>query len=135
MLTHLGSKETVYVFDKPTPSLLETFPNPRPERDYIIIHEANEFTSLCPKTGQPDFATLTMEFVPDVQCLESKSLKLYLMSYRNHGAFMEETINRIADDLADACAPKHCRVTGIFGVRGGITTTVVAERGSQCQTS
>src|SRR3990172_52603 len=106
---------------------LETFPNPRPDRDYIIEIEAPEFTCLCPKTGQPDFATLLMEYVPDKLCVELKSLKLYIWSYRNEGHFHEDVTNRILYDLVTAVAPRYLRLTAQFNVRGGIYTTVEVE--------
>jgi 7-cyano-7-deazaguanine reductase len=103
---------------------LETFPNPKPERDYEIRFECPEFTCLCPMTGQPDFAVIRIEYVPDRLCVELKSLKLYLWSYRNEGAFHEAVTNRIADDLVAAIAPRRLSVTGTFNVRGGIRTEV-----------
>ncbi len=106
---------------------LETFPNPQPERDYTIRMRIPEFTCLCPKTGQPDFATLHLEYVPDRACVELKSLKLYVWSFRNEGAFHEAVTNRILDDLVAATLPRFMRLTAEFGVRGGIWTTVVAE--------
>lgn len=106
---------------------LETFPNPQPEREYTIRMRIPEFTCLCPKTGQPDFATLHLEYVPDRTCVELKSLKLYVWSYRNEGAFHEAVTNRILDDLVAATAPRCMRLTAEFGVRGGIYTTVVVE--------
>ena len=106
---------------------LETFPNPAPERDYAIHMEIPEFTCLCPKTGQPDFATLILDYVPDKLCVELKSLKLYIWSYRNEGAFHEAVTNRILDDLVAATKPRFMRLTARFFVRGGIFTTVVAE--------
>jgi 7-cyano-7-deazaguanine reductase len=106
---------------------LETFPNPRPGRDYEISMECPEFTCVCPKTGQPDFATIRIRFVPDQTCIELKSLKLYLWSYRNEGAFHEDVINRILDDLVRACRPKSMTVVGDFNVRGGIHTVITAE--------
>jgi 7-cyano-7-deazaguanine reductase len=106
---------------------LETFPNPRPERDYTIQFDCPEFTCLCPMTGQPDFARIRIEYVPDQLCVELKSLKLYLWSYRNEGAFHEAVTNRILDDLVAATAPRRMKVTGEFAVRGGITTIVVAD--------
>lgn len=106
---------------------LETFSNPTPERDYTIRMEVPEFTCLCPKTGQPDFATLHIEYVPDKLCIELKSLKLYMWSYRNEGAFHEAVTNRILDDLAKACQPRFMRLTAEFYVRGGVYTTVIAE--------
>jgi len=106
---------------------LETFANPRPERDYSIRIRIPEFTCLCPKTGQPDFATLHLEYVPDALCVELKSLKLYVWSFREEGAFHEDVTNRILDDLVAACRPRFMRLTAEFNVRGGIYTTVVAE--------
>jgi 7-cyano-7-deazaguanine reductase len=105
----------------------ETFPNPTPRRDYRIHMEIPEFTCLCPKTGQPDFATLVLDYVPDKRCVELKSLKLYIWSYRNEGAFHEAVTNRILDDLVDATRPRFMRLTARFYVRGGIFTTVVAQ--------
>ena len=98
---------------------LETFPNPCPKRDYEIQFDFSEFTSLCPKTGQPDFATIVFTYVPDELCIEMKSLKLYLNGYRNVGAFYEEVINRIYDDFHTACKPRRLLVEGHFNVRGG----------------
>jgi 7-cyano-7-deazaguanine reductase len=106
---------------------LEVFRNPKPERDYLIRFECPEFTCLCPKTGQPDFATIRVEYVPDELCVELKSWKLYLWSYRDEGAFHEAVTNRILDDLVAAVRPRRARVEGDFKVRGGIHTTVVAE--------
>lgn len=105
----------------------ETFANPTPRRDYLIRMEIPEFTCLCPRTGQPDFATLILEYIPDKKCVELKSLKLYIWSYRNEGAFHEAVTNRILDDLAKAVKPRFMRLTSRFYVRGGILTTVVAE--------
>jgi 7-cyano-7-deazaguanine reductase len=105
---------------------LETFPNPNPERDYEISFECPEFTCLCPLTGQPDFATIRIRYVPDRTCVELKSLKLYLWSYRDAGAFHEAVTNRILDDLVAACRPRAMTVTGDFYVRGGIHTVVTA---------
>ncbi|MEZ5976811.1 MAG: preQ(1) synthase [Planctomycetota bacterium] len=105
---------------------LETFPNPNPERDYEIRFECPEFTCLCPRTGQPDFATLHIEYVPDGKCVELKSLKLYLWSYRQEGAFHEAVVNKILDDLVAATSPRSMTVVGEFFVRGGIATTVEA---------
>ncbi|MGZ8479550.1 MAG: preQ(1) synthase [Candidatus Binatia bacterium] len=105
---------------------LETFVNPRPERDFEINMECPEFTCVCPRTGQPDFATIRITYVPDKICLELKSLKLYLWSYRNQGAFHEAVTNKILDDLVAACKPRQMTVVGDFNVRGGIHTTVTA---------
>jgi 7-cyano-7-deazaguanine reductase len=110
----------------PTRSLA-TFPNPEPDRDYLIRMEIPEFTCLCPLTGQPDFAVLHLSYVPDGLCLELKALKLYVWSYRNEGAFHEAVTNRILNDLVDACQPRHLRIEARFHIRGGIRTTVVAE--------
>jgi 7-cyano-7-deazaguanine reductase len=106
---------------------LETFPNPEPRRDYLIHMEIPEFTCLCPKTGQPDFATLVLDYIPDRTCIELKSLKLYIWSFRNEGAFHEAVTNRILDDLAQASRPRFMRLTAKFFVRGGVFTTVMAE--------
>ena len=106
---------------------LETFPNPTPTRDYHIHMEIPEFTCLCPKTGQPDFATLILDYIPDKKCIELKSLKLYIWSYRDEGAFHEAVTNRILDDLAAAVKPRYMRLTAKFYVRGGIFTNVVVE--------
>jgi 7-cyano-7-deazaguanine reductase len=106
---------------------LETFPNPKPERDYEIRFECPEFTCLCPMTGQPDFATYRIAYVPDEKCVELKSLKLYLWSFRDEGHFHEAVTNRILDDLVAALSPRRARVEGDFNVRGGIHTVVVAE--------
>jgi 7-cyano-7-deazaguanine reductase len=106
---------------------LETFPNPNPERDYEISFEAPEFTCLCPMTGQPDFATIRIRYVPDQKCVELKSLKLYLWSFRDEGTFHEAVTNRIADDLIAALAPRRLVVEGDFYVRGGIKTVVKVE--------
>src|ERR1041385_3852135 len=110
---------------------LETFPNPRPGRDYEISMDCPEFTCVCPKTGQPDFATIRIEYVPDRLCVELKSFKLYLWSFREVGAFHEAVTNQIVDDLVRILSPRYIKVTAEFSVRGGIATTIVAEhRGS-----
>ena len=106
---------------------LETFPNPAPERDYRIHMEIPEFTCLCPMTGQPDFATLTLDYVADELCVELKSLKLYVWSYRDEGAFHEAVTNKILDDLVRAARPRYMRLEAKWNVRGGIYTTVIAE--------
>jgi 7-cyano-7-deazaguanine reductase len=108
-------------------SALETFSNPS-ERDYTVRIQIPEFTCLCPKTGQPDFATLELEYVPDRLCVELKALKLYVWSFRDRGAFHEAVTNEIADQLAEATRPRFLRLTARFNVRGGIYTTVVVER-------
>lgn len=106
---------------------LETFPNPHPERDYTIRMEIPEFTCLCPKTGQPDFATLLLEYVPGPRCVELKSLKLYIWSFRDRGAFHEAVTNEMLEHVAAATAPRFMRLTARFNVRGGIYTSVIAE--------
>ena len=111
----------------PTTASLETFANPAPERDYTIRMHMPEFTCLCPRTGQPDFATLELEYVADQLCVELKSLKLYIWSFRDRGAFHEAVTNEILGTLARALAPRYMRLTARFNVRGGITTTIVAE--------
>ncbi len=107
--------------------ILETFENPYKDRDYLIEHTAPEFTSLCPKTGQPDFATMILEYVPDEYCVELKSYKLYLNSFRNDGIYFEAVTNRILDDLVAVTKPRYMKLTAEFNVRGGITSVVVAE--------
>jgi 7-cyano-7-deazaguanine reductase len=107
---------------------IETFPNPAPDQDYTIRMNIPEFTCLCPKTGQPDFATLDLEYVPDRLCIELKSLKLYLWSFRERGSFHEAVTNEIVDHLARAIAPRFMRLCARFNVRGGIYTSVIAER-------
>lgn len=111
--------------------IIETFPNPAPQRDYRIHMEIPEFTCLCPKTGQPDFAVLTLDYVPDKLCVELKSLKLYIWSFRDEGHFHEDVTNRILDDLATTLQPRFMRLTARFFVRGGIFTNVVAEHRKQ----
>jgi 7-cyano-7-deazaguanine reductase len=106
---------------------LDVFPNPKPSRDYTIRIESPEFTCLCPKTGQPDFATMKLEYIPEELCVELKSWKLYLWSYRDEGAFHEAVTNRILDDLVAALSPRYARLEAVFNVRGGVYTTVVAE--------
>lgn len=106
---------------------LETFPNPSPERDYTIHMNLPEFTCLCPRTGQPDFANLDIEYIPDKLCVELKSLKLYIWSFRDRGAFHEAVTNEILSTLSGALTPRFMRITARFNVRGGIYTTVVAE--------
>ncbi|MGD2130247.1 MAG: preQ(1) synthase [Lysobacterales bacterium] len=106
---------------------LEVFPNPKRSRDYTIRIESPEFTCLCPKTGQPDFATLTLEYIPEDTCVELKSWKLYLWSFRDEGAFHEAVTNEILDHLVAAIDPRFARLTAVFNVRGGVYTTVTAE--------
>ncbi len=106
---------------------LDTFPNPNPQRDYTIRIDLPEFTCICPKTGQPDFAQFKIEYVPDAKCVELKSLKLYMWSYREEGAFHEAVTNKILEDLVAATAPRFMRLTGVWNVRGGVYTTVIVE--------
>jgi 7-cyano-7-deazaguanine reductase len=108
---------------------LETFPNPQPDRDYQIAFECPEFTCVCPRTGQPDFAVIRIAYVPDQLCIELKSLKRYLWSYRNEGIFHEAVTNKILNDLVAACRPRYLKVVGDFYVRGGIHTVVTAAHG------
>ena len=125
-LSHLGSSSTLSDAQVKRPrTILEAFPNPKPQRDYEIRFVFPEFTSMCPVTGQPDFATILIEYVPDKLCVELKSLKLYLWSFRDEGAFHEAVTNRICDDIVAAIAPRRITVTGKFAVRGGIATNVV----------
>jgi 7-cyano-7-deazaguanine reductase len=107
--------------------IIEVFENAYPGREYIVTHKAPEFTSLCPKTGQPDFATMIVEYIPDKLCIELKSLKLYFHSFRNDGIYFESVTNRILDDLVKACEPRYMRVTAEFNTRGGISSTVEVE--------
>ena len=104
--------------------MIETFPNPHKDRDFEITSVCPEFTNVCPMTGQPDFATITISYVPDQRCIELKSLKIYLWSYRDKGAYHERVTNEIADDLIEALDPRRITVTGAFNVRGGISTVV-----------
>jgi len=113
--------------NNPRTAKLESFPNPCPKRDYWIHFDCPEFTALCPITGQPDFALITIDYVPDKLCLESKALKFHLYSYRNIGAFHEEVVNCIVDDIVMACHPRRLKVIGKFNPRGGIGITVSAE--------
>jgi 7-cyano-7-deazaguanine reductase len=124
ILHALGRK--VALPPSPDETRLETFPNPAPDRDYTIRFDCPEFTSLCPVTGQPDFGKITVEYVPDRRCIESKSLKLFLGSFRNHGSFAETIANRIRDEIVRACKPRRLTVTGEFTPRGGIGIRVTA---------
>ena len=125
-LTKLGAK-TSYSFTAPEASILEAFPNRYPDRDYVITFEHPELTSLCPMTGQPDFGTVRIRYVPEERCVESKSFKLYMGAFRNHGSFMEDLTNKIMDDLVAVLAPRRMTVEGIFNVRGGTQISVRAE--------
>ena len=110
---------------------LETFPNPSPKRDYVIDLDCPEFTCLCPMTGQPDFATIVIRYTPEKRCVELKSLKLYLWSYRNEGAYHEAVTNAILSDLVAALEPRWMEISACFNIRGGITTTVTATHGQR----
>lgn len=127
-LTQLGSGHTEYPKDY-DPSVLEAFPNRHPERDYFVKLNCPEFTSLCPITGQPDFAAITIAYVPDQKIVESKSLKLYLFSYRNHGEFHENCVNTILSDLVNLLSPRYLEVWGKFLPRGGISIDPYANYG------
>src|SRR5215510_12513513 len=120
----LGEDDDMPPVEAPAADQLETFPNQYPGRDYLIEIVCPEFTSLCPKTGQPDFGTITYTYTPAAKCVELKSLKLYLQRFRNEGIFYESVVNRLLDDFVAACQPLRCAVTGAFTPRGGITTTV-----------
>ena len=125
-LTLLGNQHTSYAADY-APEVLEAFDNKHPGNDYFVKFICPEFTSLCPMTGQPDFATLTLDYIPEARCVELKSLKLYIWSFRNEGCYHEAVTNRILDDLVQALEPRFMRLTAKFFVRGGIFTNVVAE--------
>jgi len=125
-LTLLGRSETK-IPNSPNEARLETFPNPAPGRSYRIHFETDDFTSVCPITGQPDFAQIDIDYVPEHLCVETKSLKFYLASYRNERAFNEAVTNRILDDFVKACSPREAAVTAQFSARGGIGLTVHAE--------
>ncbi len=130
-VTQLGGKSILSEAQIAEPaSILEAFPNPRPERDYQIEFVFPEFTSVCPVTGQPDFATITIRYVPDAQCVEMKSLKLYFFAYRNKGIFYEAVVNTILDDLVAAIKPRKMTVVGAFAVRGGTAGIVTVEHPS-----
>lgn len=125
-LTILGRGETLYP-KSPEEARLESFPNKYADRDYLIRFNCPEFTSVCPVTGQPDFAGILIAYIPDEKCLESKSLKLYLGSFRNVGMFHEEITNKILEDIRTACQPRWIRVRGLMNARGGISIDVTAE--------
>jgi len=126
-LTQLGNKPTAEAS-----KTLEVFPNPNPERDYHIKIDSPEFTCLCPKTGQPDFAEIKVDYVPDELCVELKSLKLYYWSFRDEGHFHEQVTNMMASDLIEAMNPRYLKITAIFNVRGGVYTTVEVEHRQSC---
>ena len=115
----------------PSQDFLETFENPYPHRNFVIDTVAPEFTSMCPKTGHPDFATLTITYIADQVCYELKSLKMYLQQYRNHGAFYERVTNMILDDLVAVTQPRWIKIEAAFTPRGGIRTTVIVEHGKR----
>jgi 7-cyano-7-deazaguanine reductase len=127
-ITLLGNQNTKYSSDY-APEVLETFPNKHPDRDYFVKFNCPEFTSLCPITGQPDFATIYISYIPDERMVESKSLKLYLFSFRSHGGFHEDCVNTIMKDLRDLMDPKFIEVTGFFTPRGGISIYPYANYG------
>lgn len=129
-LTLLNRNHTEYP-DSPADARLETFENAFPGRDYIITFDCPEFTSLCPVTNQPDFGHVTIKYIADKNCIESKSLKLFLFSFRNHNTFHEEAVNTILSALVEACSPRWMEVTGVFRPRGGIALTIVAEEGKK----
>ena len=129
-LSLLKANHSDYPTD-PSEAKLETFANSHPGRDYEIVFDCPEFTSICPITGQPDFGKITIRYIADQRCVESKSLKLYLFAFRNHGAFHEEVTNLILDDLVAACAPKWMEVHGDFMPRGGIAIRVTASHGER----
>ena len=126
-LTKLGSQNTKYQYEGADNSLLETFENQFPKRNYVTSFIFNEFTSLCPKTGQPDFATITVEYIANGLCIETKSLKLYFLSFRQHGAFMETITNQILEDCVRVCNPRYMKVISNFNARGGTLINVVVE--------
>jgi 7-cyano-7-deazaguanine reductase len=126
-LTQLGSQETKYNYSCPSKDVLETFHNQYPYRQYITEFTFNEFTSLCPKTGQPDFATITVRYIPNKECIETKSLKLYFLMYRQHGSFMETIVNQIFEDLSSVCNPQWMQIIGEFNARGGTKINVQVE--------
>jgi 7-cyano-7-deazaguanine reductase len=130
-LSVLGTNTKGYTFDKPDSGILEAFPNKHPENNYTVKLQCFEFTSLCPITGQPDFATIDIEYIPAKKIVESKSLKLYLFSFRNHGEFHEDCINRITNDLWELLEPKWIKVTGNFNSRGGIAIIPIVEKGTK----
>ncbi len=125
-LRTLGSRKTEYKYNEPSTEILETFPNRTPDRDYEVELIFPEFTSLCPKTGQPDFATITIRYTPNLSCIESKSLKLYLFAFRNYRSFMETITNKIRDDLVEVCSPRSLEVISNFNPRGGIAINVTS---------
>ena len=126
VVSQLGNHNTKYEYSNPSLDILETFENQYPYRDYTTAFEFNEFTSLCPVTGQPDFATIYIRYTPNFFCIETKSLKLYLLAYRQYGSFMETIINKILDDCVEICFPKKMKVLGKFNARGGTKINVIS---------
>jgi 7-cyano-7-deazaguanine reductase len=126
-LINLGDHNTKYSYENPTSEMLETFPNQYPGRDYITEFIFNEFSSLCPRTKQPDFAKITIYYIADKLCIETKSLKIYFLAYRQEGTFMETLTNRILDDCVKVCSPRYMRVQSEFNPRGGTAISVIAE--------
>jgi 7-cyano-7-deazaguanine reductase len=126
-------REKTMALEAPSAEQLETFPNSKPQRDYSIEIVCPEFTSLCPKTGQPDFGTITYTYTPDELCVELKSLKLYLQRFRDQGIFYEDAVNRLLDDFVKACRPRCCTVVGAFTPRGGISTKVTCNYEAKAQ--
>lgn len=126
-LKSLGSQSTKYRYENPTADLLETFKNQYPERNYVTEFVFKEFTSLCPKTHQPDFATITIQYIPNELCIETKSLKTYYLAYRNEGSFMETLTNKILEDCISVCQPRWMLVTSNFNARGGTLINIEAE--------
>ncbi len=126
-LKSLGTNQTDYRYQNPSPEMLETFPNRHPDAKYQVDLVFPEFTSLCPKTGQPDFARIEVTYIPKDLCLESKAVKLYFFAYRNFGAFMESITNKILRDFVAAASPRWMRVRGVFAPRGALAITVNAE--------
>ena len=123
----LGNQNTKYKYDHPSADMFETFKNKHPDNNYLVNFRCYEFTSLCPVTGQPDFATVNISYIPNEDMVESKSLKLYLFSFRNHGDFHEDCTNIILNDLVKTMKPKYCRVITDFTPRGGISIDTIAE--------
>lgn len=126
-LTQLGSQKTEYNYSDPSVKILETFKNQFSQRIYKVEYVFKEFSSLCPKTDQPDTAIITVEYFPDQLCIETKSLKLYFLAYRNHGAFMETITNQILEDCVQACSPRRMTITSVFAPRGGTYISVEAK--------
>lgn len=125
-LTKLGTPIEYSQYNNPTKEILEVFPNQYPDSDYVVEFIFPEFTSCCPKTKQPDFGTIKVRYIPNKNCIETKSLKLYYLAYRNEGMFMETIVNKIKDDLVVACLPKHLEVVGVFNPRGGTGINIQA---------